>query len=147
MVMLMFVLCIVVAGVLGALGVTARRASWDWQYQLRVIRALSVIATNDEIGGPLDLWEVELVGERPCADSLSVTIAPVDRPRDIGVLILEAPLAEMAARCTLWRDAGTPLLLNNEALGSAVVHGPDGCLIGRMAQRRDLEPFHSSPPW
>jgi hypothetical protein len=145
--MLVWVLWIVIAGLLAALGIAARRASRDWQYQLRVIRALSVIATNDEIGGPLDLWEVELVGEKPCADSLSVTIASVDRPGDIIVLVLEAPLAEMAARCTLWRDTRIPLLVSSEAPGNAVLHGPDGCLIGQMAPRRDLEPFHSSPPW
>jgi hypothetical protein len=131
---------IVIAGVLVPIAFAARRAGEDWPSQLRLVQTLSIVASWDTSGEPLDLREVELIGASPCATSLSVTIALVRGPRDIGVFELEAPLGELAPRCRSWRDAGTPLLLSGDELGDAVVHGPDGYLVGRMATWSDPEP-------
>jgi hypothetical protein len=140
-------LLIIGGGLVAVLGAMARRASKDWTYQLRVIRALALVAATNSPGERIDLWEVELVEAKFGAGTFSVAFSPVNRPRDVGVLLLDAPLGEFADRCTSWCDARTPLLLSGDAMGDAVVHGPDGCLVGRIASWRDPQRFNASLPW
>jgi len=138
---------LILGGLVAVLGAMARRASRDWAYQLRVIRTLAVVATTHTPGEPIDLWEVEFVVAKLGAGTSSLAFSPVNRPQDVGLLLLDAPLGEFADRCNSWRDAGTPLLFAGDATGDAVIHGPGGCLVGRVVAWSDPEPFDASMPW
>jgi hypothetical protein len=140
-------LLILGGGFVAVLGAMARRASRDWAYQLRVIRTLALVAATHSPGEPIDLWEVELVGAKLVAGTSSVAFSPVNRPQDVGLLLLDAPLGELADRCISWCDAGTPLLFAGDAMGDAVIHGPNGCLVGRVVASSDPEPFNASLSW
>jgi hypothetical protein len=140
-------LVIIGGGLVVVLRGMTRRASTDWALQLRVIRTLALVASAHSPGEQLDLWEVEFGGGRVGAGTISVEFSPVDRPQDVGLLLLDAPLGEFADQCNSWCDAGTPLLFAADASGDAVIHGPDGCFVGRLAAWRNREPFDASMPW
>jgi hypothetical protein len=47
----------------------------------------------------------------------------------------------------MWRDAATPLLFSGDVAGEAVLYGPDGCLVGRVATWREPVPINSGRSW
>jgi len=133
---------LIVCAVLPAFGFAARRASRDWSYQLHVVRVLGLLAWLDSPGEALDLFEPNL-----SPGSFTIAFSAVYRPQDVGLLELDAPLGELAERCAMWRDAATPLLFSGDVAGEAVLHGPDGCLVGRVATWREPVPINSGRSW
>jgi hypothetical protein len=123
---------LVVLVLLLVVGVALRRASSDWPYRLRMVRVLALISALNTPGESLDLYEVLLVDLNVGSGSFALAFARADRPQDVGLLLLDSPLGELADRCTAWRAAGTPLLFYGDAAGEAVLTGPDGCLAGRV---------------
>jgi hypothetical protein len=114
-----------------------RRASNDWSYRLRVVRVLAMISALNSPGESPDLWEVVLVDPNVWDGSSMLAFAPSERPQDVGLLLLDRPLGELAERCEAWRATGTPLLFSGDSIGEAVLLGPDGCLAGRVRGWRD----------
>lgn len=138
---------LIVCAVLAAFGLAARRASRDWSYQLHVVRVLGLLAGLDSPGEALDLFEVVLVEPNLSPGSFTLAFSAVYRPQDVGLLELDVPLGELAERCAMWRDAATPLLFSGDVAGEAVLHGPDGCLVGRVETWREPVPIASERQW
>jgi len=132
---------------IAVLGSITRRSAEDWRYQLQVVRALTAVASDECATQPFELFEIQLVGNAPSAGSRSIAFSSIGRPQDVGVLLLDAPLAGMADRCRVWRDARTPLLCSGDSLGHAVVHGPDGFLEGQVTRRGDPPLLDSELTW
>jgi hypothetical protein len=120
-----------------ALALAAARASKDWRYQLQVVRTLNLLAALDSPGEFIDLWEVVLTESNPSAGSVTIAFKSSERPFDVGVLELDVPLGDLAEVCAAWHAAETPLLFQGDAVGGAVLHGPDGYLTGRVVTWRD----------
>jgi len=123
---------LVVLALLFVVGVAQRRASSDWPYRLRLVRVLALISALNTPGESLDLSEVLLVEPNVGSGSFTLAFASVDRPEEVGLLLLDRPLGELAERCSAWQATGTPLLFYGDAAGDAVLTGPDGCLVGRV---------------
>jgi len=109
-----------------------RRASWDWAYQLRVVRTLWLLGSLDSPWNHLDPWEAVLVSRDLSAGSRMVAFAPLDRPHDVALLQLDEPLGDLAEGCIAWCAVGTPLLFAGDGYGGAVLHGPNACLVGQV---------------
>jgi hypothetical protein len=139
-------LFVCIGGLVAVLGLAFNPTWRDWSHQLRVVRTLSLVAALEYPGEFLDLWEVVVVDENLYSDSCVVAFSRTDRPQELCFLFLEAPLGELTARCAAWRDLRTPLLLDGDVLGEAILHGPDGCLIGRVTAWNESQPTDVGPP-
>ncbi len=132
-------LLVVVAILVLALGLAARRASRDWTYRVRLTLNLELLAQRDTCElSPIQLSEVVLVDPHLCAGSCTIAISPAGRRIDVGLLALDAPLGDRAAQLTAWRDAATPLLCCGDAFDAeggaeVVLHGPDALVAGRLS--------------
>jgi hypothetical protein len=129
-------LLLVALALLFVVGAARRRASSDWPYRLHMVRVLALLSALNTPGESLDLSEVLLV-EPVSSGSFTLAFACADRPQEVGLLLLDRPLGELAERCSAWHAAGTPLLFYGDAAGEAVLTGPDGCLVGRVRTWRD----------
>jgi hypothetical protein len=128
-------------------GLALRRAASDWSYRVRVVRVLAMISALNSPGECPDLWEVVLVDPNLWDGSSTLAFASSDRPQDVGLLVLDRPLGELAERCEAWRATGTPLLFSGDSIGEAVLLGPDGCLAGRVRGWRVDAEAGSGEPW
>jgi hypothetical protein len=113
-------------------GIAFRRASSDWAYRVRLVRVLALLSSLNTPGDSPDLCEVLLIEPHVSGASFTLAFADAHRPQDIGLLLLDTPLGELAERCERWQATGAPLLLFGGAAGTAVLTGPDGSLAGHV---------------
>jgi hypothetical protein len=109
---------------------TTRRGG-DWAYSLRLTVTLNRIAMLDNPNSACVIAEVliEAVAEHSSCRELRLVSA--DQPRRSWALTLDQPAEGCALLCTGWRAQGTLLLLVSDGDG-AVLHGPEGCLFGKV---------------
>jgi hypothetical protein len=126
---------VLIAALVLMLASALKRANNDWRCQLRLILAFALLdALESPLSGPV-LEEVRL--SEPVGGSFSdelVLASAGSLGRASIHFHLGEPLDQRAQLCDQWFDEATPLLLAVDDRG-AVLHGPDGCLLGDVEQR------------
>jgi hypothetical protein len=133
------------SALLRTLRLALHRAAWDWPYRIRLVQSFALIDAAEAGWQPLDLFEIRLAAQEIAVTSHSVAFTPAGHPAEIGVFELDAPLGNLAERCTDWRAAATPLLFAGNACGDAVLQGPDLCLVGHVVAWTEQSALGSDP--
>jgi hypothetical protein len=131
---------IVVTGLSLVIATARARARRSWSYQLRLIVVLGYLDWLESPQRGLELSEVLVTA--PFSDSLSeeLLLARVGRCGAAPILFrLHEPLGDRQQLCARWYEESTPLLLATDDFG-AVLHGPDGQLVGHLVQNGGAEP-------
>jgi hypothetical protein len=111
-----------------------RRARCDWTYEVRLMVVLGYLDWLESPQRGLELSEVRLTA--PFEPSISNELL-LARPHRCGtqpiLFRLHESMGDRRPCCTHWYEDGTSLLLASDDFG-AVLHGPDGRLLGQLVQ-------------